>query len=277
SPPPAACPVCATPAVRRAEVVAWRCPNPFCPAGAAGRLRHFAGRDACDITGLGERAIDLLLELGLARGPADLLRLRREQLAGLPGWGGKSAANLVASIARSRERPWAAKIFALGLPGVGTATAATLAARFPTIAALRAATAAELCALPDIGEVVARDIGGFFTSPEGTALVDELAAAGFWKAREDAPPPPAPGASPLAGRTYVLTGTLPGLTRAEVKRALEARGARVTGSVSRRTTAVVAGDEPGGKLDDAVRLGVPVLDEAGLRRLLAGGEGDHAG
>jgi DNA ligase (NAD+) len=276
-PPPAACPVCATPAVRRPDEVAWRCPNPFCPAVAAGRLRHFVGRDACDITGLGERGIDLFLELGLVRGPADLLRLRRDQLAGLPGWGEKSADKLIASLGRARERPWAAKIFALGLPGVGTATAATLAGRFATIDALRAATAPELCALPDIGAVVAAEIGNFLASPEGAALLDDLAAAGFWKAREDVPPPPAPGSTPLAGQTYVLTGTLTALTRAEVKRSLEALGAKVTGSVSRKTTAVVAGADPGGKLDEAVRLGVPVLDEAALRRLLAGGEGDHAG
>jgi DNA ligase (NAD+) len=244
---------------------------------AAGRLRHFVGRDACDITGLGERGIDLFLELGLVRGPADLLRLRRDQLAGLPGWGEKSADKLIASLGRARERPWAAKIFALGLPGVGTATAATLAGRFATLAALRAATAPELCALPDIGAVVAAEISNFLASPEGTSLLDDLAAAGFWKAREDVPPPPAPGSTPLAGQTYVLTGTLAALTRAEVKRSLEALGAKVTGSVSRKTTAVVAGADPGGKLDDAVRLGVPVLDETGLRRLLAGGEGDHAG
>lgn len=252
-------------------------PNPFCPAVAAGRLRHFAGRDACDIAGLGERWIDLFLELGLVRGPGDLLRLRRDQLAGLPGWGEKSADNLVASLGRARERPWAAKIFALGLPGVGTATAATLAGRFATIGALRAATAPELCALPDIGEAVAGDILGFFASPAGAALVDDLDGAGFWREREDAPPPPAPGSTRLSGQTFVLTGTLAALTRAEAKRSLEALGAKVTGSVSRKTTAVVAGAEPGGKLDDAVRLGVPVLDEAGLQRLLAGGEVDRAG
>jgi DNA ligase (NAD+) len=209
------------------------------------------------------------------RGPADLLRLRPEQISVLPGWGERSAQNLLAALGRAADRPWAAKIFALGIPSVGVATAMTLARRFPDIAALRAATKEELAELRDIGKGqdekgVAHEILAFFAAPEGAALVDDLRAAGFWKAREEVPAAPPPGATPLAGRIYVLTGTLMELTRAEAKRALEALGAKVTASVSRRTSGVVAGDEPGSKLDDAVRLGVPVLDETALRRLLAG-------
>ncbi len=269
-PRPKRCPVCDTPTVQREGEVAVRCPNRLCPAVAAGRLRHFAGRDACDIAGLGERWIDLFLEKDFVRGPADLFRLRRDALAALPGWGEKSADNLLAALRRAPDRPWAAKIFALGIPQVGTSTAATLARAFANIADLRAAAADDLKALSDIGDVVAEAIVNFFQNPETAALVDALDEAGFWKEREAAPEA-GEAALPqtLAGRTYVLTGALATRTRAEAKREIEARGGKVTSSVSRKTTAVVAGTDPGSKLDEARRLDVPVLDEAAFERLLA--------
>lgn len=267
---PKVCPVCGTGAVRRDGEIAVRCPNHRCPAVAAGRLRHFAGRDACDIAGLGERWVELFLEHGLIKEPADLFRLDRDDVAALPGWGAKSADNLLAALARAKQRPWAARIFALGIPGVGAATAGVLAARFSSIAALRAATADQLQALPDIGEIVAREITEFFVTPEGGRLVDDLARVGFWQATEAAPPTPPAESAVLAGRTYVLTGTLLQSTRAEAKKALEARGAKVTSSVSRRTSAVIVGADPGSKLEEARRLGVPILDEDGLQRLLRG-------
>ncbi len=269
-PRPAACPECATPVVQREGEVALRCPNAACPAVAAGRLRHFAGRQACDIAGLGERSVVQLLQAGLARGPADLFRLRREQLAALPGWGEKSADNLLAAIARAPDRPWAAKIYALGIPSVGVATALTLARRYPRLDALRAATPEDLAGLADIGPVVGQAIAGFLRSPEGAALVGELEAVRFWKEREDAPAPEGPPPSGFfSGRSFVLTGSLAGLTRAEAKRAIEARGGKVTSAVSRKTGALIAGRDPGSKLDEARRLSVPILDEDAFLSLLA--------
>lgn len=269
-PRPEACPVCGTRTVQREGEVAVRCPNRACPAVAAGRLRHFAGRDACDIAGLGERWIELFLETGLVEGPAGLFRLEAGRLAALPGWGEKSAENLLAAVERAKERPWANKIFALGIPQVGIATATTLARRFGNLARLREATVEELSELADIGPIVAAAVVAFFRDPESARAVAELDEVGFWREEEQAPPDTAaPGGSALAGRVYVLTGALPGMTRAEAKRELEARGAKVTSSVSRKTTAVIAGADPGSKLEEAQRLGVPVLDEDGLRRLLA--------
>ncbi len=277
-PPPRSCPVCEAPTVRREDEVALRCGNPRCPAVMAGRLRHFAARDACDIDGLGGRWIDLFLELGLVRGPADLFALRREALAALPGWGEKSADRLLAGLERARRRPWAAKVFALGIPQVGVSTALTLARHYHGIDALAAATPAQLADLPDIGPVVGEQVCGFFAGDEGRELVASLRAAGFFLEQEDLPPaPPAPGDNWFAGRTFVLTGTLESLTRAEARTAIEALGGKVAGSVSRATHVVVAGAKAGSKLDKARELGVEVVDEAGFRERLDAGRGGGAG
>ncbi len=268
-PPPSACPVCGSPTVRREEEVALRCSNPRCPAVMAGRLRHFAGRDACDIDGLGGRWIDLFLERGLVRGPADLFVLERETLAALPGWGEKSADRLLAGLERARRRPWAAKIFALGIPQVGVSTALTLARHYSGIDALRAATPATLADLPDIGPVVGEQVCAFFAGDDGRDLVAGLRVAGFFLDAEELPPAPAAiGDNWFAGRTFVLTGTLENMTRGEARAAIEAFGGKVAGSVSRATHVVVAGAKAGSKLDKATELGIEVVDEEGFRRRL---------
>jgi len=278
-PPPKQCPVCAAPTVRREDEVALRCGNARCPAVMAGRLRHFAGRDACDIDGLGGRWIDLFLERGLVSGPADLFALRRETLAELPGWGEKSAERLLTGLDRARRRPWAAKIFALGIPQVGVSTALTLARHYAGIDALAAATPQQLADLPDIGPVVGEQVCAFFASPDGRDLVDSLRRAGFFLEQEELPPAPrAAGDNWFAGRTFVLTGTLESMTRAEARGAIEALGGKVAGSVSRATHVVVAGAKAGSKLDKARELGVEVVDEDGFRaRLATEGAGGAAG
>ncbi len=277
-PVPEACPVCGAPAGRREGEVALRCGNPRCPAVMAGRLRLFAGRDACDIDGLGGRWIDLFLERGMVTGPADLFTLEREALADLPGWGAKSADRLLAGLARARQRPWAAKIFALGIPQVGVSTALTLARHHDGIDALLAATPAKLADLPDIGPVVGEQVCAYLAGDDGRDLVASLRAVGFFLDHEDLPPKPAAaGDNWFAARTFVLTGTLETMTRQEARAAIEALGGKVAGSVSRATHVVVAGAKAGSKLDKAVELGIEVVDEAGFRARLGeqgGGDGD---
>jgi DNA ligase (NAD+) len=200
--PPTRCPVCREPVVRRPQEVALRCVNPGCPAVLAARLRHFVSRQACDIDGLGERGIELLLAAGRLRGPADLFRLDREALVQLPGWGEKSADNLLQALAATPERPWASKIFALGIPQVGLGTATTLA-RPTRRSALQAATADDLAALPDIGPVVAEAVVGWFQEPGTRRFLDDLQAVGFFLPVERQPEPEAasadePAPSPAA-------------------------------------------------------------------------------
>jgi DNA ligase (NAD+) len=281
-PRPAACPVCGGPVVQHEDEVALRCGNGSCPAVMAGRLRHFAGRDACDIDGLGGRWIDLFLERGLVKGPADLFALARDTLAELPGWGEKSADRLLAGLDRARRRPWAAKIFALGIPQVGVSTALTLARHHADIDRLLEATPETLKDLPDIGPVVGEQVCGWLAAADGRELVASLRAAGFFLVQEELPPQlPAAGDNWFAGRTFVLTGTLEALTRAEARAAIEALGGKVSGSVSRATHVVVAGGKAGSKLDKARELGIEVVDEDGFRRQLAAGgapgEADVAG
>lgn len=275
SPPaPRACPVCGTPVVRGEGQVALRCPNPLCPAVLAGRLRHFAGRDAADIEGLGGKWVDTFLDLGLVKSPGDLFRLERAVLAALPGWGEKSADRLLASLAQAPERPWSAKLFSLGIPQVGVTTARTLARRFGGIAELAAAGGEELATLEDIGPVVAEAIVEFFASPGGRALVRDLQDVGYFLPGEAVERVEDQGGKVAAieGKTFVLTGTLPTLTRSEAKALIERAGGKVTGTVSRKTDFLLAGDGPGSKLGRAEELGVAVLDEAALRALLAGGD-----
>jgi DNA ligase (NAD+) len=273
-PPPQSCPVCAEATVRSEGAVALRCINPSCPAVLAGRLRHFASRQACDIDGLGDRWIELLLERGMVRTPTDLFRLEGDALAALPGWGRKSSENLLGSVAQAAERPWAAKIHALGIPGVGVATARTLAREFPNIAALAEADSAELAALPDIGPVIAAQVTDYFARDDVAAFLADLRDVGFLREQELLPPsapadPDAQSASWFAGRTFVLTGTLRNWTRAAAKEQIESLGGRVTGGVSARTDIVIAGANAGSKLEKAHALGVAVADEAEFAAQLA--------
>ncbi len=262
---PAACPRCGEPVQRAEGEVAWRCVNPVCPAVVAESIRHFVGRNAMDIEGLGDERIEQLLRLGLIADFPDLYRLDRDRLAALDNWGERSADKLLASIDASRTRSLPQLLFALGIRHVGERIAGLLARRFGSLAALAAAGEEELTAVPEIGPVVAASVRAFFADPRQGARLEALAAAGV------APPPmetePAPAALPLAGRTIVLTGKLERYTREEAKALLERLGARVSGSVSARTSLVIAGEDAGSKLDKARELGVPVADEAELDRL----------
>lgn len=268
---PDACPICKGATGQDEGEVALRCLNPLCPAVVAGRLRHFASRNACDIEGLGGRSIDLFLELGMISGPSDLFTLDRGVLAELPGWGEKSADRLLTGLEQARHRPWAAKIFSLGIPQVGVTTALTLARNFKGIDTLASATAEELADLPDIGPIVGETVVAFLGLPDGAKLVDDLKSVGFFLAEENLPPPEIvrEGETWFAGKIFVLTGTLAQMNRSEAKAAIQNLGGRVTGSVSKKTDVLVAGEKAGSKMTKAEQLGVEVISEARLLELLA--------
>ena len=267
---PARCPVCDSRVLRIEGEAVARCTGGFtCRAQRQEALRHFASRRALDIEGLGDKVVEQLVEHELVRSPADLYDLTAEQLAGLERMGEKSAANLVASIGKSKETTLPRLLYALGIREVGEATALALARHFGTLDALMRASEAEIQQVEDIGPVVAAHVAAFFASEDHTNVIKALRKKGV-KWPEVARAPAGEGA-PLAGRTFVLTGTLGSMTREEAEEALTARGAKVSGSVSKKTSFVVAGAEPGSKLARAHELGIPVLDEEGLRALLRGG------
>jgi DNA ligase (NAD+) len=265
---PLACPVCGSPVTRAAGEAAARCSGGFvCAAQRKEALRHFASRRALDIEGLGEKLIDQLVELNMIATPADLYELSLGQLAELERMGEKSAAKVLAALARSKRTTLPRFLHALGIRDVGEATAAALAAHFGTLAAVRSASAEQILEVPDVGPVIAAHVHDFFAAPANRAVIDRLIAAGFsWP--EGAPA--ARAAGPLAGLTIVLTGTLSSMTREQAGEALQALGAKLGAAVSKKTHLVVAGAEAGSKLARARELGVPVLDETGLAGLLRG-------
>jgi DNA ligase (NAD+) len=265
---PDVCPACGSPIVRpEGEAVARCSAGPrVCPAQRKEGLRHFASRLALDIEGLGDKLIEQLVATDLVREPADLFSLPRDTLAGLERMGDKSADKLLRALERSRETTLARFIYALGIREVGEATARSLAGHFGSLEALMAATPEALEQVADVGPVVAGHVHAYFQDPERRQAIADLLAAGVtWPA----PAAVSAATAPLAGQTWVLTGTLSSMTRDEAKAALQALGAKVAGSVSGKTTAVVAGADPGSKLDKASALGVRVLDEAALQALLA--------
>jgi len=237
-----------------------------CPAQRKAGIRHFASRRAMDIEGLGEKLVDQLVECDLVRSVADLYQLDAAQLAGLERMGERSAENLVAALERSKETTLPRFLFALGIREVGEATARALATHFGTLEALEQAGEETLQEVPDVGPVVAQSVAAFFRQGHNREVIERLRAAGVrWPEAT-----PQRGERPLAGKIFVLTGALESLTREEATERLQALGARVTGSVSRKTDYVVVGADPGSKAEKAARLGVETLDEAGLKRLLAG-------
>jgi DNA ligase (NAD+) len=261
--------VCDSPVQREQGGIDHRCSGGlYCAAQRKQALLHFAARRAMDIEGLGDKLVEQLVDGGIVRTLPDLYTLGVAKLAALERMADKSAANVVAAIDRSRRTTLARFIFALGIRHVGEATARDLARHFGSIDRLMDAGEAELLQVNDVGPVVARSIHTFFAQPHHREIVHALRAAGVgWDEHEGAAVAP-PGL--LAGQTLVLTGTLPTLTRDEARALIEAAGGKVAGSVSKKTHFVVAGEEAGSKLDKALELGVPVLDEAGLRALLAG-------
>jgi DNA ligase (NAD+) len=266
---PSACPECGSAIERlQEEDIVLRCTGGLvCPAQRKQSLLHFASRRAMDIEGLGDKLVDQLVDGGIVRVPSDLYTLGVAKLAALERMAEKSAGNVVAAIERSKSTTLARFVFALGIRHVGEATARDLARHFGTLDALMAADPAALLEVPDVGPVLAQSIAGFFAEPHNREVIEALRAAGVhWD--EHAPQRGAPAPGPLAGKTLVLTGTLPTLSRDEAKAMIEAAGGKVAGSVSKKTDYVVAGDEAGGKLDRARELGVAVVDEPGLRALL---------
>jgi DNA ligase (NAD+) len=263
---PETCPECGSTVTRAGDEAVARCTGGlYCPAQRKQALLHFAARRTMDIEGLGDKLVEQLVDAGLVHSPADLFGLTAEALAGLERMGARSAQNLVEAIARSRQTTLARFIFALGIRNVGEATARELARHFGSLDALLAAGAETLQAVPDVGPVVAESVAAFFAEAHNREVIDSLRRAGVhWPEGESA----AVGPRALAGRTLVLTGTLPNLTRDEAKAMIEAAGGKVAGSVSKKTDFVVAGAETGSKLDKAVALGVPVLAEAEFLKLI---------
>jgi DNA ligase (NAD+) len=265
--PPAKCPFCGTPTVKPEGAVFTRCPNRVCPERVWQLLKHFASQGAMDIDGLGEKQIAALQKLGLVRTTGDFYRLTEAQLLELEGYGEVSARRLLAAIDASRSAPFGRVLFAIGLEGVGSVTGRNLAQRFRTVDALLAASADDIAETPGIGPIVAQLIADGLADEQMRAQIADLREIGLRFEQEGA----APGEGALRDRTFVLTGTLPDLTREQATERILAQGGRVTSSVSKKTSYLVAGESPGSKLEKAERLGVPVLDEAGLLALLDGG------
>jgi DNA ligase (NAD+) len=263
---PRQCPICASAVTREKGQADYRCTGGlFCAAQRKEAILHFAARRALDIEGMGDKLAEQLVEQGRVQTLPDLYRLRWQDFAGLDRMGEKSAQNLVDALQKSKQTTLARFLFGLGIRQVGESTARDLARHFGTLDAVMAATPGQLLQVPDVGPVVAQSIHDFFAEPHNRAVVEQLRAEGVsWP--EGAPAPAA--LLPLAGKTFVLTGTLPALSRDQAKALLEAAGAKVSGSVSKKTDYVVAGEEAGSKLAKAQTLGVPVIDEARLRELL---------
>ena len=262
---PENCPECSTPVIKLPGEVAWRCPNLACPAQMRRRIAHFASKQCMDIEGLGEAVVDQLVSKRLVQTIADLYRLRQENLVTLEKFAEKSAQNLIAAIATSRTAELWRLVHGLGIPGVGASSAKDLARHFRGMNALVAASEDDLLAIEGVGEKTARAIRAFFNEPANRILVDELRDLGV-----EPTAPAHAAAAVLAGKAFVLTGTLETMTREDATARIEAAGGKVSGSVSKKTSYVVAGAEAGSKLEKAQKLGVPVLTEQEFLTLLGG-------
>lgn len=262
---PTHCPVCGTEAVRDAEGPVVRCPNRRCPARLQERLRHFASRTGMDIEGMGDKLCAQLVESGLVQGFPDLYRLTREQLVSLERMGDLSASSLLEGIDRSRKTTLRRLLFSLGIRHVGEATAKALADHFRDIRKLYDAPVDELSRVRDVGPTMAEELRAWFEDADNRATVDTLLELGV-----QPQPPEQQAEGTFTGKTVVLTGTLALLSREQAREEIERRGGKVSGSVSRKTDFVVAGEEAGSKLEKARALGVRVLDEAAFQALLAG-------
>ena len=262
------CPACASPIERREGEVAWRCTGGVtCPAQVKQAILHFAGRRAVEIDGLGDEIVEQLVDLGLVRTLPELYKLGFAKLNELERMGEKSAQNLVAAIEQSKTTTLPRFLFGLGIRHVGETTAKDLARHFGDVDKLMDASVEQLLEVGDVGPIVANSVRAFFDQPHHREVVEQLRAAGVhWPAIEGTA---SDAHRPLLGKTLVITGTLPMLSRDEAKDLIEAAGGKVSGSVSKKTNWLVAGEEAGSKLEKAQSLGVEILDEAGLRALLA--------
>ncbi|MBM5826138.1 MAG: NAD-dependent DNA ligase LigA [Cyanobacteria bacterium M_surface_10_m2_119] len=280
---PHTCPECGSELVREEGEAATRCVNSSCPAILRGALRHWVSKGALDVDGLGSKLIEQLVDRGLVGSIADLYRLDAALLASLERMGARSAENLVAALASSKQQPWHRQLYGLGIHHVGEVNAKALAQAFPSVAELATAAADTpelITAVFGIGEQIAQSLQQWFATPANQRLLEQLETLGFSLAASAAERAASAGAggggasdraAPLQGQAFVLTGTLPSLSRRQAQELIEAAGGKVTGSVSKKTSYVVAGAEAGSKLTKAEGLGVAVLDEAGLRDLLEQG------
>jgi DNA ligase (NAD+) len=259
---PDACPACGTPVERPADEAMRYCPNVSCPGRVLEGIVHYASRDAMDIRGLGYERVRQLLEQRYIANVADLYELTPERLVELDRFAEQSAQQLVAAIEASKARPLSSLLFGLGIRHVGKTVAQLLARRFGTMAALMKATPEQINDVPGVGGAIAEAVVAFFAEPRNVELIGRLKASGL----EFSEPRAASADGSLLGKTYVLTGTLPTLSRGQATELIEGAGGRVAGSVSKKTDAVVAGDDAGGKLEKAKALGVEVIDEAELLR-----------
>jgi DNA ligase (NAD+) len=261
--------VCGSAVVREEGEADHRCTGGlFCGAQRKFSILHFAQRRAMDIEGLGEKLVDQMVDAGVIRTLPDLYRLGLRALVELERMGEKSAQNLLAALEQSKATTLPRFLYGLGIRHVGESTARDLARHFGQLDAIMDASEEQLLEVPDVGPVVAESLHAFFREPHNREVIEQLRACGVhWEEGE----PAAQAPKPLAGKTVVLTGTLPTLTRDEAKDLLETAGAKVAGSVSKKTDYVIAGAEAGSKLDKARELGVAVLDEQGLKELLGGG------
>ncbi|MBR3862763.1 MAG: NAD-dependent DNA ligase LigA, partial [Clostridia bacterium] len=261
---PTHCPSCGEPVTRDGDDgAAIRCTNSACPAQLSRGIEHFASKGAMDIDGLGPQVVELLLKNDLIHDAADLYTLTENEIAPLDRMGEKSASNLIAAIARSKSAGLERLIFALGIRGIGQVAATALAAKYRTLEALIAATAEELVTIEDFGQITADYVVDYFSHPQNISLCERLINAGVLTEATAAPM-----GDKLAGLTFVLTGTLPTLTRDEASERIRLAGGKVAGSVSKKTSFVVAGEAAGSKLTKAQSLGVSVIDEAELLRML---------
>ncbi len=262
---PTHCPSCGTLLVRDPEVAAIRCPNISCPAQILRSLIHFCSRSAMDIEGLGEAACELLLLQGLAKTPADLYRLTKDDLMRLEGFQTKKAENILAALEKSKQNELGALLFGLGIRNIGEKAAKLLAARFGTLQAVENATHEELLSIEGFGEIMAESVLQYFADDNNRKLCGDLLSLGL------RPWVPQQASAALAGMTFVVTGTLPGYSRDEIENLIEKNGGKAAGSVSKKTSYVVAGEAAGSKLAKAQSLGVPVLTEQQLLELIERG------
>jgi len=262
------CPACASPIERREGEVAWRCTGGVtCPAQVKQAMLHFAGRRAVEIEGLGDELVEQLVDTGIVRSLPELYKLGFAKLHALERMGEKSASKLVEAIEKSKSTTLPRFLFGLGIRHVGETTAKDLARHFGDVDKLMDASVEQLLEVPDVGPIVATSVRAFFDQPHHREIVEQLRAAGLhWPAIEGTA---SDAFRPLLGKTLVITGTLPTLSRDEAKDLIEAAGGKVSGSVSKKTNWLVAGEEAGSKLEKATALGVAVIDEAGLQALLA--------